>query len=256
MTAFRLAAFGVLGLCFGSFATVLMARVPARESPVSGRSRCPSCGATIGARDNVPVVSYVVLGGRCRACRARISPRYPLTELASGALFVAAAFAFSDVFVAGVLAMFLGLLLALAVIDLEHRILPNAIVYPSAGVFAAAVVAGALTGRPLHPLGAVAGLLLFGGFLFLVAVLSPGGMGMGDVKLAGLIGLVLGALGLRYVGVAIALAVLAGGLGAVGALVAGRSRKSAIPFGPYLAAGAAVAAFWATPIAGAYLSLR
>ena len=153
------------------------------------------------------------------------------------------------------MAPFLGLLLACAVIDYRKRIIPNAVVLPALVAFAAAILALDLAGQPLSFVDGLLGLLAYGGGLFLVALVSPGGMGMGDVKLAALIGLVLGALGLRYVGVAAALGILTGGLGAVVALALGRDRKDAIPFGPYLALGAAAAVFTAPTVAGWYAGL-
>jgi leader peptidase (prepilin peptidase)/N-methyltransferase len=250
------AAIAVLfGLTFGSFLTVVVHRTPRREAIGRGRSRCPSCGATLTWRDNIPLVSYLLLRGRCRHCGARISVRYPLIELGTAALFAAAVVRYQDDAVAGVIAPFLGLLLALGLVDLEHRIIPNAVVYPAIPLFAAAVVALDLLGREASAVDAGIGFLAFGGGLFLIALIRPGGMGMGDVKLAGLIGLVLGSQGIAVVGVAAALGILAGGVGGAVALAAGRSRKSALPFGPFLAAGAIVAALWGRQIADAYLSL-
>src|SRR5438132_1403933 len=137
----------------------------------------------------------------------------------------------------------LAVLLALAVIDARHRVLPNRILYPSVVAFALVIVAGDLAGRGVDLKTAWIGFAAFGGGLLLVALLAPRGMGMGDVKLAFLIGLVLGSLALPLVAVAAGVAILAGGLGAIAALAAGRGRKSAIPFGPYLALGGTVAAF-------------
>jgi leader peptidase (prepilin peptidase)/N-methyltransferase len=255
MTALRLLVILLFGLAFGSFLTVVIHRIPRREALVGGRSRCPSCGATISAWDNVPVLSYLFLRGRCRNCHAKISPRYPLVELAVTALFLAAAGAFADLYVAGMIAAFLGVLIALAIIDVDHRVIPNAVVYPSLTVFLVAVLLGAALGRDVNLIGAGVGLLSFGGAVLLVALIAPKGMGMGDVKLAALIGLVLGTQGLRYVVVAAGLAIFAGGVGGVVALAMGRSRKATIPFGPYLVIGAITAAFWAGPIARTYLSL-
>jgi leader peptidase (prepilin peptidase)/N-methyltransferase len=249
----RALAFAAFGLLIGSFLTVVVWRVPRKESIVSGRSKCPSCGATIGARDNVPVLSWLLLRGRCRSCGARISLIYPLTELATAALFAGASLAFSDLYVAIVMAAFLATLLAVSFIDARHRLIPNRIVYPAFVVALVAVVALDLAGRGLDVLHALIGLAAFGGGLLMIALISPKGMGMGDVKLAGLIGLALGAVSLSRVGVAAGVAILLGGLGAVAALAAGRGRKSALPFGPFLAAGAAVAAFWGPQIADAYL---
>jgi leader peptidase (prepilin peptidase)/N-methyltransferase len=150
--------------------------------------------------------------------------------------------------VAGLLA----LMPAIALIDIRHRIIPNRLMYPALPLFAGAILVAGLVSDAVDPLRGLIGFALFGGILFVVALVS-GGMGMGDVKLAALIGLVLGSLGLRYVGVAAGAAVVLGGLGGIVALAMGRSRKSAIPFGPYLAAGAVVGGLWGEPIATWYL---
>jgi leader peptidase (prepilin peptidase)/N-methyltransferase len=243
----------VLGLLFGSFLTVVIHRVPRRESVVAPRSRCPGCGTPIRSRDNIPVLSYVLLRGRCRACGVRISPRYLLTELLTAGLFAAAAARFPSIYATAVLALFFAVLVAVAVIDVEHRIIPNRILYPSLIAFPVILVVGVLAGEHLSLLRAGIGFLAYGGGLLVVALISPGGMGMGDVKLAALIGLVLGAFGLAYVAVAAAAAVLAGGLGAAALLAFARAtRKHAVPFGPYLAAGAVWAAFAAPRVAHWY----
>jgi leader peptidase (prepilin peptidase) / N-methyltransferase len=243
-----------LGLAFGSFMTVVVSRLPTGESVVRPRSRCPSCGTPIRERDNVPVVSWLLLRGHCRTCQARISPMYPLLEATTAALVVAAALRFDDVGQIIVFAPFVGLMPGLALIDLQHRIIPNRIVYPSLVVFPVLIVAGALFGADLDVLRAALGFLAYGGGLFILALISPRGMGMGDVKLAALIGLVLGSLGLAEVAVAAGVGILLGGVAAVVALVLGSDRKSALPFGPSLTVGAVVAAFWGTQIAQAYLN--
>ena len=252
MGVIRGALFGLAGLAFGSFLTVVVYRVPRRESIVSPRSACPSCGTPIGPRDNIPVVSYVLLRGQCRHCRAPISAEYPIVEALTCALFVTAGAAVQPVSVAAVIAPFLGLMLACSLIDIRHRIIPNRIVYPSLVVFAAAVVALALADQGVSLPTAGLGFLSLGGGLLLISLVF-GGMGMGDVKLGALIGLVLGALGWRYVGVAAMGGILTGGLGAVAALLMGRSRKDVIPFGPYLGGAAIVSALWAPEIADWYI---
>jgi leader peptidase (prepilin peptidase)/N-methyltransferase len=199
------------------------------------------------------VVSWLLLRGRCHTCGARISPVYPLTELATGALFVGVALWFVDPWQAALLAPFLGLLVAISVIDVRHKKIPNRLVYPSLVVAALFIVVADLAGGGLDAVSAAAGFLVYGLVLLVIALIAPKGMGMGDVKLAALIGLVLGCLGLAFVAVAAGVAVLLGGMGAIVALVGGASRKTGIPFGPFLAAGAAVAAFAGEPIADAYL---
>lgn len=250
----RGALFAAYGLVFGSFLTVVVHRLPRKQSVVAPRSACPTCGTPIRAVDNVPVVSYLLLRGRCRVCHTRISAEYPIVEALTGALFVAMAAVFSDVVVAAVVAVFTGVLLGAALIDLRHRIIPNRLIYPSLVVFFVVVgVASFVTDLSL--VRGLLGLLAFGGGLLLVALISPRGMGMGDVKLGALIGLVLGALGWRYVAVAAMAAVLLGGFAAVGALIVGRGRKDTIPFGPSLAAGAIVAALMAPAVASWYIGL-
>ena len=250
------ALFFVLGLLFGSFLTVVIARVPAGESVVRPRSRCPSCGTEIRAIENIPVVSWLWLRGRCRRCGVRISAEYPLTELATGGLFAAAAALVQPVYAAGVVAPFLGVMLAITVIDARHRVVPNRIVYPAVILFAAAIVVGDLLGDGVDALDGAIGLALYAVPLLLVAVVVPQGMGMGDVKLVALIGLVLGSLGLSYVGVAAGVGIIGGGIGALVALaVLGAGRRDQIPFGPFLAGGAVVATLAGPGIADAYLSL-
>ena len=235
--------------------TVAIHRVPAGESLVRPRSRCPDCGAPIRIADNIPLISWLMLRGRCRACGDRISPVYPLTELASGGLFVAVALAYEDPWRAVLLAPFAGLMVAISVIDIRHRRIPNRLVYPAFVIAAAVIIIGGLAGGGLDALGAGIGLFAYGAGLMIIALISPKGMGMGDVKLAGLIGLVLGSIGLDLVAVAAGMGILLGGAGAIVALLTGAGRKSAIPFGPFLAAGAVIAIFVGRPIADAYLNL-
>lgn len=248
--------FALAGLIVGSFLTVVVSRVPRGEGIARGRSRCPRCGAEIRAIDNLPVLSWLLLRGRCRSCGNRISPEYPLTELASAGLFVAAGLSFDSLALAVPAAMLLALLLAVALIDARHRIVPNRIVYPALLVLAPAVVVGDLLDVGIDAPRAFIGLSAYAIPLLLVALAVPGGMGMGDVKLAALIGLSLGGLGLSYVVVAAGLGILGGGVGALVAVAVFRfGRRQQLPFGPYLAAGAAIALLAGDPIADAYLSL-
>src|SRR5437763_889029 len=171
--AMRVAIFVVAGLAIGSFLTVVAYRLPRRESVVSPRSSCPLCGAMIGPRDNVPVLSYLLLRGRCRNCGARISPVYPAIEALTAGLFAAAAVRFDRPFLAAVVALFLGVVLAAGFIDARHRIIPNRLVYPGLVGFAAVLVAGWAAGQGIHLVGALVGFLAFGGGLFVVAFISP-----------------------------------------------------------------------------------
>lgn len=251
-----LAAAFVLGLIFGSFATVAAHRIPKRESIVAGRSRCPSCDRTITAWENIPVLSYVILRGRCRGCGARISPRYPLIEISTGLLFAVAVWRFDVTPTAVVYGAFFWVLVVLTVIDLDHKLLPNRVVYPTGIAGAVALsVAALIEGEPNRLIAAVIGALGFGGFFFVVAMIVPAGMGGGDVKLAFVLGMFLGyAGGIGVVLVGMFLAFLIGGVsGLVVMLVTGGGRKMQVPFGPFLALGTMVAIAVGKPIVDAYL---
>ncbi len=219
----------------GSFVTVVAHRVPRGESIVGPRSRCPGCGAQIAAYDNVPVLSWVLLHGRARCCGASISPRYPLTELCLGTLYAATVLVLWDNASEIALGLvFVTTLLAITLTDLERRIIPNKILIVAA-VLGVAITAltdpSSLPERAAAAAGA-------GGLLFLAALAYPRGMGLGDVKLAAVMGLFLG----RNVAPAILVALLAGSL--VGLAMIARhgsaARKRAIPFGPFLALGGVV----------------
>jgi leader peptidase (prepilin peptidase)/N-methyltransferase len=223
------------GLLAGSFVTVVAHRVPRGESIVGPRSRCPACGVQIAAYDNVPVVSWTLLRGRARCCGAAISARYPLTELALGALYAATVLVLWDD--PGEVALglvFVTTLVAVTLTDLERRIIPNKILL-FAAVLGAAIAAIADPGSlPERAIAAAAA----GGLLFAAALAYPRGMGLGDVKLAATMGIFLG----RNVAPAILVALLAGSL--VGLAMIARhgaaARKQAIPFGPFLALGGVV----------------
>ena len=240
------------GLAIGSFMTVVIARVPAGESVLHPRSKCPRCGAEIRNRDNIPVLGWVLLRGRCRGCGERISVSYPLTELGTALLVCAAMYTYERVWVGIMVAALMAIMPAISIIDIRHKLIPNKITYPAAIGFAVYIVVATLFDGGTNLVGAGLGLLLYGGSLLILAFISRG-MGMGDAKLGVVIGMVFGAIGLRYVGVAVAGAILFGGIGGIAALLIGRDRKSAIPFGPYMAAGAVIAAFWGQQIADWYL---
>lgn len=245
------------GLVVGSFLTVVVHRVPRHESIVRPRSRCPGCGAQVAARDNVPVVSWLLLRGRCRGCGTKISVRYPLTEGANAGLWVVSFARFGDdLFLALVFALFFSFLLAASLIDIEHRIIPNALTYPGVPVFLALVGVADLLGEASLP-GALLGGATYAGGLLLMALVYPKGMGMGDVKLAAVIGVVLGSLGpLHYVLPAALFAFFLGAVGGIAAMVLGsKGRKSAIPFGPFMAAGALAAVFVGPAVMDWYLAI-
>jgi leader peptidase (prepilin peptidase)/N-methyltransferase len=235
---------GILGLIFGSFATAVAYRVPRRESIASGRSKCPNCGRQIGALENIPVLSWMLLRGRCKNCGERISARYPMIELATGALFALAAWKYGLTVTGAVFAGFFWALVVLTVIDLEHKLLPNRIVYPTFVAGWAGLAAAALVDSDVSRLRSPAiGMLIFGGFLFIVAFIYPAGMGLGDVKLAFALGAFLGyagGAGLVPVGMFLSF-VLGGVIGLIAMRVTKQGRKMALPFGPFLALGTVIA---------------
>jgi leader peptidase (prepilin peptidase)/N-methyltransferase len=234
-------------LALGSFLNVVAARVPLRRSIVSPPSACMSCGHRIAWYDNVPLVSWAVLRGRCRSCRTRIPVLYPAIELVTALLVVGCALAFGLTADALVAAGFCCVLVAVSAIDLEHRIIPNRIVVPAAAV--ALVVQTAL-----HPSAEwAAASLAASGFLFAAALAYPAGMGMGDVKLALLMGAVLG----RTVSVALMVGMLSALVPSFYLLARhGRAaRKMGIPFGPFLALGSVVALFWGDALLHAYFGV-
>ena len=247
----------VLGLIFGSFGTVASWRIPRRETIVSGRSHCPKCGAQITALENIPVLSWLLLRGRCRHCGNPISARYPLIELTTGILFGLSAAKFEWSVETFVFAAFFWVLVVLTVIDLDHKLLPNRVVYPAfvvgwAGLVAAAIVDGT-TDRLLD---AAIGAGIFGGTFFLIALIAPRGMGFGDVKLAFVLGTFLGYVRIGLVPLGMFLEFLIGALTGVAVmLVGGGDRKMQIPFGPFLALGTVLAIFVGDPLLDAYLGL-
>jgi leader peptidase (prepilin peptidase)/N-methyltransferase len=306
-----------LGLILGSFATMAAHRIPLRAS-LNGRSKCPSCEHTITAVENIPVLSYLIQRGRCRHCGDGISVRYPLIEILTATLFALAALRFGPTLRAAVYAAFFWVLVMLSVIDLEHHLLPDRIVFPalavgalllladavtegafgrmSAVVAASAAAVGALLwvllprrgparesenrhaswlvglgfvlawmglvgfgiagGAQRSVSGALVGAAVFGGFFFAVALLVPQGMGGGDVKLGLLLGAFLGYLGAPgLVLVAMFMAFLLGSLVSVVVLLSGGSRKSAIPFGPFLSLGAVASVLIGEQVIDLYLGL-
>lgn len=244
----------VAGLAFGSFANVVIHRVPLNESVRAPRSRCPSCRTPIAARDNIPVLSWVLLGGRCRSCRARISVRYPVVELLTGALFGLAAWRLPAWDLVAYLPL-IWVLVVLSGIDIDHKLLPNRIVLPSIAAFAGLLAISAAVGPGV---GAWARALAAGaagfGALFVLALIAPRGMGMGDVKLAALLGTALGYLSWPQVFIGFFLAFTAGAVGGILLILARRGgMKSEIPFGPYLALGTILAVLWGEPLRRVWL---
>ena len=238
----------VLGAVIGSFVTVVAHRVPRKEGFVTGRSRCPSCGQEIGARDNIPLVSWLLLRGRCRACGEPISKLYPLTELGLGLLYLGTFLALGDDD-AGELVLGLVLctvLMAITLTDLELRLIPNAIVL--AGSIAAVAIV-AITDPGELPENALAAAIA-GGILFLIVLAYPRGMGMGDAKLVAMMGLFLG----RAVAPAVLIGFLVGALVGVALIIrhGSEARKRAVPFGPFLALGGVIGLWFGDDIVDWY----
>jgi leader peptidase (prepilin peptidase) / N-methyltransferase len=242
-------ALGVLAfwpaLALGSFVNVVAARLPLRRSVVHPRSACMSCATELAWYDNVPLVSYLLLHGRCRSCGTRISPLYPAVELATAGLVAACFVVFGLTGEAFVSALFCVVLVIVTATDLTHRIVPNRVVLP-----AAAIVLVAQTVLEPSPEWLLAALGA-SGFLFIAALAYPAGMGMGDVKLVLLLGAMLG----RLVGVGLMLGMLAALVPSVFLLVrhGSAARKMGIPFAPFLALGALIALFVGEPLLDAYL---
>jgi leader peptidase (prepilin peptidase)/N-methyltransferase len=233
-------------LAVGSFLNVVAARVPLRRSIVRPPSACMSCNEEIAWYDNVPLLSYFLLRGRCRHCEARIPFLYPAVELVTALLLAGCVLAFGLTAKTAIAAFFCAVLVAVSAIDLQHRIIPNRIVLP-----ATVVVLVANSARDLSPEWALAA-LAGSGFLFAAAVAYPAGMGMGDVKLALLMGAALG----RTVSVALMVGMLAALVPSVVLLVrhGSKARRMGVPFGPFLAIGSVAALFWGHEILHAYFS--
>jgi leader peptidase (prepilin peptidase)/N-methyltransferase len=241
---------GALGAVFGSFFNVVAYRLPRHQSLIHPPSSCPSCQQPIKAYDNVPVLGWLMLRGSCRSCGARISPRYPIVEALTAALAAAVVLVggSSYAIVSGL--VLVAVLVPISLIDLDQRIIPNKLTLPAslAAIVIALVLKPAVLPSHLLAGGAAAG------FLLLFALAYPSGMGMGDVKLAGVLGLFLGA----SVAVAVLAAVFAATLVGVGVMVrvgVERGRKVAVPFGPFLAIGGVLAVLAGPQILHWYLHL-
>ena len=252
----------LVGLIVGSYLNVVIYRLPRGISTVMPRSRCPECGTAIRAVDNVPVVSYLLLGGRCRACRARISWRYPLLEAATSALFLASFLRFGISFETPAAALFCALMVALAMIDFDHMILPDKLTFP-------AIALGILL-QPFLPwarlwdgswgamAGAALGALLGAGILLAVwaawyLIRREEGMGLGDAKMLAAIGAFLGWKGVL---VSLFFAALSGSVVGLGLMAwSGLGGKARLPFGTFLALGGLIALFAGEPLVQAYARL-
>lgn len=235
----------LFGLVIGSFLNVVIARLPERRSLWRPRSACPACDAAIAWYDNIPVLSFLALRGRCRACGGAISSRYPAVELLTAAAFLGAWAAFGPTPRFVVSAALLAALIAIAAIDLQRQIIPDAITLPG-------IVAGVLIGVGTGAwLDSVIGVLVGGGIFFVIILVQPGGMGGGDMKLGAMLGAFLGWKVLLF---SLFVAVTVGGVLALALLATGlRGRKDPIPFGPFLALGGAAGLFWGERVVAWYL---
>lgn len=252
-----LAAAALLGLAVGSFLNVVIYRVPAGLSLLRPSSRCPSCDTPIRSRHNVPLFGWLILRGRCADCGARISPRYPLVELATGVAFVLVTLRMAgqhQLALLPALLYFTSIAISLSLIDLEHHRLPNAVVLPSYPVLLVLLSASAFVQHDFSALlrALIGGLVLFAGY-FLLAFIYPAGMGFGDVKLAGLIGAVLAYLSYSTLFLGAFGAFVLGGVAGVIVILSRRgNRKTPLPFGPFMFVAAFVAIFAAAPLVRAY----
>ena len=233
------------GLAIGSFANVCIHRLPLKESVVSPGSHCPKCSAAVRPLDNIPVISYIILRGKCRDCATSISPIYPAIELVTALLMLAGLFKFGPTFNFLVYAVVAPTLVIITAIDIEHQIIPDVITLPG-------IVFGLAVG--VYTIGfadSLLGFFLGGGLFYLLAVLSNGGMGGGDIKYIAAAGALLG---WQKVLLVIFIGSFLGSL--VGMFQIGiqkKSRKSLIPFGPFLAAGTLITLFYGNPLIRLYL---
>lgn len=244
----------LFGLLIGSFLNVVIWRVPRGESIVRPPSACPVCGTPIRPRDNVPVLSWLLLRGRCRDCDTPVSRRYPLVELATGALFAAMALRFD---VTPELPAYLYLAavgIALSMIDLDVKRLPDALTLPSYGV-GVVLLGAASVSEPYLLFRALLGATAMFALYFALCFAYPAGMGFGDVKLSGVLGLYTAWLGWDVWGAGLMLGFLLGGVFGIGLILARRGgRKTAVPFGPFMIIGALVAVFFGAELVSGYLA--
>jgi leader peptidase (prepilin peptidase)/N-methyltransferase len=222
----------VFGLIIGSFCNVVIYRLPQGKSIIRPGSHCRSCAAFIQPWDNIPVLSYLLLKGRCRDCKERFSPRYPFVELSSGVLYLLLWRKFGLTIPFAVSALFTSGLLIITFIDLDHKIIPNIITLPGLAIGLGLSVWGLL----ITPLASVLGLLVGGSLFYLIAVVSRGGMGGGDIKLIAMIGAFLGWQGALFT--IFSGALLGSLVGMILMLLGKKGRKDKVPFGPFLSCGA------------------
>lgn len=256
MTAVLVAGCALVGLVVGSFLNVVIWRVPRGESVVRPASACPVCQTRIRPGDNLPVAGWLLLRGRCRDCDVRISARYPFVEVATGALFAVLGVRLGPDPVLPAFLYLAAVGLALALIDLDTRRLPDALTLPSYVVAAVLLSAGALLGSDSGNLlrAALGAAAMYACYLAL-CLAYPAGMGFGDVKLSGVLGAYTGWLGWEVWAVGLFGGFLLGGLWGIGLIMSGRgTRKSKVPYGPFMLLGVLVAVLAGAELASAYLS--
>jgi leader peptidase (prepilin peptidase)/N-methyltransferase len=239
VTLFIAVVAGVYGLVVGSFLNVVIWRVPRHESIVKPRSHCPACDTQLATRDNIPVVSWLILRGHCRTCGEPISIRYPLIELLTGVLFAAVGARYAHSWALPAFLVLAAALIAISAIDLEHFIIPNRIVYPVGFASVILLAFAALLGHDWTSfVRALLGAAAAFSFFFVLHVAAPGGMGFGDVRLSFILGMFLGWLGWAYVFGGLFSGFLYGAVIGMALIAFGRrGRRQHIPFGPFLAAG-------------------
>lgn len=250
---------GIFGALIGSFLNVLIYRLPLKRSIISPPSACTRCGMRIKGYDNIPVISWFLLHGKCRSCKAPISVRYPIVEMITGIFFGVVAWKFHESSIS-LMAAFLFLAavtIALTLIDIDTHTLPNRIVFPSYVVGISLLgVTSLIQGNHLAIYRGLIGMVSLALFYFGTALAYPGGMGMGDVKFAGVLGLFLGYLGWGVLLVGAFSAFVLGGLFALALLLLRKAKRAnGIPFGPWMLIGAWVGVFFSTTIIEQYLSL-
>ncbi len=242
------------GLCIGSFLNVIIYRLPLEKSVISPASACPNCGVSIRWYDNIPILGYLILRGKCRHCQSRISLRYPLVELVTGLLALAISLRYGVSWACLFYFIFVAALIAIIFIDFEHQIIPDVITYPG-------IVVGFISSLVLPNItysDSLIGIILGGGILYLIALgylmlARREGMGGGDIKLLAMIGAFLGWQALPFT--ILSSAFLGSVVGIVAMHKAGKDTKMAIPFGPFLSVGAILYLFWGAKITRWYLGL-
>lgn len=239
----------IIGIVVGSFLNVLIYRLPAGESIISPPSSCPHCGTHIKFYDNIPILSYIILRAKCRHCRNPISIQYPMVEMTNGAGYLFLAWRFGLSIETIMYAFLLSSMIVVSVIDLHHKIIPDVITLPGIVIG----IVGSIFFLPTGFKASLTGILLGGGLFFLVAVVSRGGMGGGDIKLIAMIGAFLG---WTDVLITIILASFIGSIAGIGLMIfLGKDRKYPVPFGPFLSIGGIITLFFSREIISWYMGM-